>query len=118
MMDTWTKVLFLFLFAGLVIGIAHSEQSSAGSTSADPNVAAARAMDDKATEEMSVKEKIQKQEPNLPVDTTPLVTVREIRISGNTLIPSEEIFEKMPQIYNASDKPLLKAESRCLRKYH
>lgn len=114
MKNTLAKVLFLFLFAGLVIGIAHSEQSSAGSTSADPNVAAARAMDDKATEEMSVKEKIQKQEPNLPVDTTPLVTVREIRISGNTLIPSEVIFEKMPQIYNASDKPLLKAESRYL----
>ena len=114
MINTWTKVLFVFLFVGLVIGIALSEQSSSESSSADPNVTVSPTMEDEATEEMKVDEKKQTKEPDLPVDTTPLVSIREIRISGNTLIPAGEIFEKMPQIYNASDRPLLKAESRYL----
>jgi len=114
MINTWTKVLFVFLFVGLVIGIALSEQSSSESSSADPEVTVTRTMEDEATEEMKVEEQEQMQEPDLPVDTTPLVSVKEIRISGNTLIPAEEIFERMPQIYNASDQPLLQAEGRFL----
>jgi hemolysin activation/secretion protein len=54
------------------------------------------------------------QEPNLPEDTTIRLKVLHLRISGNTLIPTENILERMPLIYNASDKPLLKAESMYL----
>jgi hemolysin activation/secretion protein len=50
----------------------------------------------------------------LPRDTTPLMTVRELSITGNTLISTEELFEQMPLIYNASDKPLEEAESAHL----
>jgi len=98
---------------GLVIGITQSEQLSSES-SADPEETVTQAMEDETTEEMLMEEKIQMQEPNLPEDTTPRVAVKEIRVSGNTLIPAEELFAGMPQIYNASDQPLLKAKSRYL----
>jgi len=114
MINTWKKVLFVFLFVGLVIGIALSGQSSSETSSADPDLTVTETMEDEATEEVLVEEKIRMQEPNLPLDTTPLISVKEIRIGGNTLIPAEEIFETMPQIYNASDQPLLEAESRFL----
>ena len=58
MINTWTKVLFVFLFVGLVIGIALSEQSSSETSSADPEVAVTQTMEDEATEEMLVEEKI------------------------------------------------------------
>ena len=53
-------------------------------------------------------------EIDLPDDTTTRFTVKELRISGNTLISTDELFEKMPLIYNASDKPLEQAESDLL----
>ena len=53
-------------------------------------------------------------EIDLPADTTPRFTVKQINISGNTLITTDDLFEKMPLIYNASDKPLDEAESDLL----
>lgn len=50
-------------------------------------------------------------EIDLPEDTTTRRNVKEIRISGNTLIPTDELLENMPLIYNASDKPLQQADS-------
>jgi len=50
----------------------------------------------------------------LPEDTTPSLTVRALRISGNSLISTAELLEDMPSIYNASDKPLQEAESNEL----
>ncbi|HUU19580.1 MAG TPA: ShlB/FhaC/HecB family hemolysin secretion/activation protein [Sedimentisphaerales bacterium] len=46
----------------------------------------------------------------LPEDTTSTLTVRALRISGNSLISTAELFKDMPSIYNASDKPLQEAE--------
>jgi hemolysin activation/secretion protein len=51
---------------------------------------------------------------DLPTDTTQRLGVRELRISGNTLIPTEELLAEMPLIFNASDKPLAEAESAYL----
>jgi hemolysin activation/secretion protein len=51
---------------------------------------------------------------NLPADTTPRFTVKQINVSGNTLITTDQLFADMPLIYNASDKPLDKAESDLL----
>jgi len=51
---------------------------------------------------------------DVPEDTPPRLTVRELRITGNTLIPTAELLEDMPLIYNASDKPLHQAESGYL----
>jgi len=50
-------------------------------------------------------------EIDLPEDRTTRRNVKEIRISGNTLIPTDELLENMPLIYNASDQPLQQADS-------
>ena len=51
---------------------------------------------------------------DLPEDTTQRFTVRELGISGNTLISTGKLLKNMPLIYNASDKPLRQAESTDL----
>jgi hemolysin activation/secretion protein len=51
---------------------------------------------------------------SLPEDTTPRLTVKEIRITGNTLISTDELLKNVPPIYNASKKPLAKAPSKDL----
>jgi hemolysin activation/secretion protein len=51
---------------------------------------------------------------DLPEDTTQRFTVRRVNISGNTLISTDELLEDIPLIFNASEKPLEKAESRYL----
>ena len=53
-------------------------------------------------------------EIDLPEDTTSLRNVKEIRISGNTLITTDKLLENMPLIYNASAKPLKQAGSENL----
>ena len=54
------------------------------------------------------------EELNLPEDTTTRLIVRELRISGNTLISTGELLEYMPAVYNASDQPLSRADSQYL----
>ena len=46
----------------------------------------------------------------LPEDTSSLFSVKEIRISGNKLLSTNELLINMPLVYNASDKPADKAE--------
>ena len=53
-------------------------------------------------------------ELKLPEDTTPRITVRELRISGNSLVSTAELLKNMPLVYNASDKPLREADSEDL----
>ena len=50
----------------------------------------------------------------LPEDSTQRLDVSEIRISGNMLISTAEIFDDMPLVFNASDTPLLEAPSDFL----
>jgi len=50
----------------------------------------------------------------LPVDTSPVLTVKQVRISGNKLMTSTQIWQKMPPIFNASDQPIEKADSSAL----
>lgn len=51
---------------------------------------------------------------DLPTDTTQRFSVRELRVSGNSLVSTEELLEEMPLIFNASDRPLAEAESADL----
>jgi hemolysin activation/secretion protein len=53
-------------------------------------------------------------EVNLPGDTSARLVVRELRISGNTLISTERLLEYMPEIFNASDQRLSEAEDQYL----
>jgi len=54
------------------------------------------------------------EELNFPDDTTTRLVVRELRISGNTLISTGELLEYMPAVYNASGQTLSRAESQYL----
>ncbi|HUW20041.1 MAG TPA: ShlB/FhaC/HecB family hemolysin secretion/activation protein [Sedimentisphaerales bacterium] len=53
-------------------------------------------------------------EIDLPEDTSQQFTVKELRISDNTLITTDDLLKNVPLIYNASDKPLKEAESEYL----
>jgi len=44
-------------------------------------------------------------------DTTARFAVRKLRISGNTLISTEELLQNLPETFNASDRALDQAES-------
>ena len=83
-MGTLRKMWVTIICAGLLAGIAQAGQAP-------------------RTEEL-----------NLPEDTTPRLTVTELRIRGNTLITTSELLEYMPDIYNASDQRLSEAASEYL----
>lgn len=51
---------------------------------------------------------------DLPEDTTPPLVVSKIDITGNSLISTDELLEDIPLVYNASDKPLMQAQSNYL----
>lgn len=72
-------------------------------------VEAAEAKQEAATE-VSAKQKLEIEQLNLPEDTSPRFTVRELRISGNTLISNDELLKNLPLVYNTSDKPMQQAE--------
>jgi hemolysin activation/secretion protein len=64
--------------------------------------------------------KIKKQEQEqlaqvkLPEDTSARLKIKEIRLTGNTLITTEQLLAGMPVVFNASNKALAKAESEHL----
>ncbi|MFH1717842.1 MAG: ShlB/FhaC/HecB family hemolysin secretion/activation protein [Planctomycetota bacterium] len=53
-------------------------------------------------------------ELNLAEDATTRLTVRELRISGNTLVSTSDLLDYMPAIYNASGQPLTRADAQYL----
>lgn len=53
-------------------------------------------------------------EIDLPQDTTQRISVKEVQISGNTLLTTEELLDDMPLIYNDSSEPLKTAGSENL----
>lgn len=50
----------------------------------------------------------------LPQDTSAHLKLREIRFTGNTLISTAQILQNMPVVFNASSKPLFRADSEYL----
>jgi hemolysin activation/secretion protein len=84
-MGTFRKMWVVFLYVGLVIFVAQPTEGA------------------RTSEDL-----------NLPVDTTARLVVRELRISGNTLISTGELLQYMPAVYNASGQPLSKADSQYL----
>jgi len=53
-------------------------------------------------------------ELNLAEDTTARLTVRELRISGNTLVSTSDLLDFMPAVFNTSTQPLTRADSQFL----
>ena len=83
-MDTLRKMRVVLLYVGLVVCIAQPAEAQTS------------------------------EELNLPVDTTTRLVVRELRISGNTLISTGELLEYMPAVYNASGQTQSQADSQYL----
>ncbi len=67
-----------------------------------------------AAEKRKAKQLAEIEELTLPVDDSPRLKVKEIRISGNTLVPTEELINNMPLVYNSSSLPIKKAASEAL----
>jgi len=53
-------------------------------------------------------------ELNLAEDATARLNVRELLISGNTLVSTSDLLDYMPAVYNASDQPLVRADAQYL----
>ncbi len=79
---------------------------------------AAREAEAKAKRKAAERAKGTKEEEieklRFPEDKTQRFEVKEIRISGNSLISTAELLENMPLVYNTSDKPMHQAESDSL----
>ena len=67
------------------------------------------AAEKKKAKQLAVIEKL-----TLPEDTTARLNVKEIQISGNTLLTTNELIAEMPLVYNISKTPLLKAAPQDL----
>ena len=91
-----SKMCVVFFYLWSVVCVADAPQQSSQSPSG------------------KTKHEMQIEQLSLPEDTSPRLAVRELLISGNIRISTEELLEGMPLVYNASDEPLLKAESQYL----
>ncbi len=116
-----TRICFVFFLICLeavvcvAVGIAADDETvpPEADVQAEPAkkagvVEAAKAEQEAATE-VSAEQKPEIEQLNLPEDTSPRFTVRELRISGNTLISNDELLKNLPLVYNASDKPIQQA---------
>ncbi len=73
-----------------------------------------RETEQKSETKSSLKQDIEIDQLNLLEDTTPRLVVREVRISGNSLIATELLLKNIPSVYNASFTPLPVADSSDL----
>jgi hemolysin activation/secretion protein len=105
-MNTKKRVLFLVclicLASAVVVCFAAKAEPPAAQTQP-----AVTPLEEKPTE-ATVETKAPVAQPVAPPAVTTLA-VKEVSISGNTLIPTEELLEGMPDVYNASKKPLEEA---------
>ena len=99
MNSTIRKVCLVFVCLGSIVYAADALQRSSQPPS------------DKTKREMQIESAIG---GSLPEDTSPRLMVRDLLISGNVRISTEELLERMPLVYNASAQSLLKAESQYL----
>jgi len=106
-MNVKTKILlaacFICLMSGVIVCFAATTQPPAVQT--QPVVTP---LEEKPTE-ATVETKPVIAEVNAPPNAVPSLSVKEVSISGNTLVPMEELLQYMPDIYNASKKPLEEA---------
>lgn len=76
----------------------------------DPRVKTRPELKDIAREKAAVQQEGDTSQLNLPEDTSSQFAVRQLRISGNTLISTDELLKNMPLVYNTSDKPADQAD--------
>ena len=105
------RLTLVFVLAGLPILIAAEKPPQRFE---EQRKADAKRQEAETTRAKNLDVKEQAANVKLPEDTTALLKVKEIRFSGNTLISTTKLLAEMPVIFNASDKPLAKAESKYL----
>jgi hemolysin activation/secretion protein len=92
------------------VSCAVSEQVTA--EDAESDMAEAKVKTDKNNsfaKEMQTKQQTVVEQLDLPEDTSSRFGIKQLRISGNTLISTDKLLEDLPLVYNASDKPLQEA---------
>lgn len=116
-MDCPTRMLcFVLLFLGFfVCGGAMADGTVPGKTEVqlkqEKKVRVAEAI--KAEQEAAAKAKREAEieQLKLPEDTSTRFSVRQLHISGNTLVSTDELLKNMPLVYNASDKSMEQADA-------
>ena len=69
---------------------------------------------ERAQKRSAAEDEIPIEEIELPEDTSPRFNAKYLRIIGNSLIPTSELLQELPLVYNASQEPLSEAESESL----
>lgn len=107
----------IMLFVGKTSIAANGELLEEALTKGRPDAEKLKEKKDIAKEEQRLagkeaKDKIDGDgEITLPEDTSVVLEVSDIYISGNTLLTSAELLENVPYIYNASSQPITEADS-------
>ncbi len=107
--------VLVFLLGSVFCFVADASQRK---TDYDPKMEQMREEAQRAKREAHEKEKAKLEEEiseiDLPQDTTQRISVKEVRISGNTLLTTDELLDDMPLIYNDSAESLKTAGSESL----
>jgi hemolysin activation/secretion protein len=117
MSSTKTIVCFVLVF---LMGSVYCFDAVAAQrkTEYDPKMEQMREEAQRAKREAHAKAKAKLEEEiseiDLPEDTTQKITVKEIRISGNSLLTTDQLLDGMPLIYNDSTETLKMAGSENL----
>ena len=115
-----SKKTIMFLVLILLFASAFCRVSSAAQrkTDYDPKMELIREEAQRAKREAYEKAKAKLEEDlseiDLPRDTSQRISVKEVRISGNTLLTTDELLEDMPLIFNASTETIKMADSDSL----
>ncbi|MBC8468493.1 MAG: hypothetical protein H8D56_03390 [Planctomycetes bacterium] len=107
-----TKICFVFYLLCLesIIFVASGEAATENAVPHEVKDEAKVVKEAGVIEASEAKQEAEIERLNLPEDTSPRLTIRELRISGNTLISKENLLNNLPQIYNASNKQTQQAE--------
>ena len=114
-----TKAIMSFVLVFLLGSVfCFAVDAAQRKTDYDPKMEQMREEAQRAKREAHEKEKAKLEEEiseiDLPQDTTQRISVKEVRISGNTLLTTDELLDDMPLIYNDSAESLKTAGSESL----
>ena len=117
-MNSKKTIMFLVLILLFVSAFCCVSSAAQRKTDYDPKMELIREEAQRAKREAYEKAKAKLEEDiseiDLPRDTSQRISVKEVRISGNTLLTTDELLEDMPLIFNASTETIKMADSDSL----
>ena len=87
---------FVLLYLGTICSVASDEAMTEYTTHLETKGQLALKEKARTAEKIEAKQKAEIEQLDLPEDTSSRFTVRELRISGNNLISTEELLKNMP----------------------